>query len=73
MSEQTPPKKQKRLSRREFLIVLGVGVAGLYAGVKLGSPPLRLRLAEWLEESGGPPTKLMPHRMPGLKSCRITR
>jgi isoquinoline 1-oxidoreductase beta subunit len=56
VSEQTPPKKQKRLSRREFLIVLGVGVAGLYAGVKLGSAPLRLRLAEWLEESGGPPT-----------------
>jgi isoquinoline 1-oxidoreductase beta subunit len=56
MNEATHPKKRKRLSRREFLIVLGVGAAGLYAGVKLGTPPLRLRLAEFLEESGGPPT-----------------
>ena len=56
MSEQTHPPKRKRLSRRNFLIMLGVGAAGLYAGVKLGTPPLRLRLAEFLEESGGPPT-----------------
>ncbi len=56
MSDQTHPSKRKRLSRRNFLIMLGVGAAGLYAGVKLGTPPLRLRLAEFLEESGGPPT-----------------
>ena len=58
MSDSTGPKKQKRLNRREFLIVLGVGVAGLYAGVKLGAAPLRLRLVEWLEESGGPPSDI---------------
>ena len=56
MNESTEPQKRKRLSRRGFLIILGVGAAGLYAGVKLGVPVLRLRLAEWLEESGGPPT-----------------
>ena len=58
MSEQTHPPKRKRLSRRNFLIMLGVGAAGLYAGVKLGTPPLRLRLAEFLEESGGPPSDI---------------
>ena len=50
MNESPEPQKRKRLSRRGFLIMLGVGAAGLYAGVKLGVPPLRLRLAEWLEE-----------------------
>jgi isoquinoline 1-oxidoreductase beta subunit len=58
MSEQTHPPKRKRLSRRGFLVMLGVGAAGLYAGVKLGTPPLRLRLAEFLEESGGPPSDI---------------
>jgi len=58
MNTPTPPQKRKRLNRRGFLILLGVGVAGLYAGVKLGIPSLRLRLAEWLEESGGPPTNI---------------
>lgn len=58
MSEETHPPKRKRLSRRNFLIMLGVGAAGLYAGVKLGTPPLRLRLAEFLEESGGPPSDI---------------
>jgi isoquinoline 1-oxidoreductase beta subunit len=56
MNESPEPQKRKRLSRRGFLIMLGVGAAGLYAGVKLGVPSLRLGLAEWLEESGGPPT-----------------
>jgi len=49
---------QKRLSRRDFLIVLGVGAAGLYAGVRLGTPYLRLRLVDWLESSGGPPSNI---------------
>lgn len=55
MSESTKLPKQKRLSRRDFLIVLGVGAAGLFAGVRLSTPALRLRLVEWLEGSGGPP------------------
>ncbi|HSF82915.1 MAG TPA: molybdopterin cofactor-binding domain-containing protein [Anaerolineales bacterium] len=58
MSEGSRPSKRKRLSRRDFLIMLGVGAAGLYVGVKLGTPPLRLRLAEWLEDSGGPPSDI---------------
>lgn len=57
-TEPTHPKKRKRLSRREFLMVLGVGAIGFYIGVKLGTPPLRLRLAEWLEDSGGPPSDI---------------
>jgi len=58
MSEQYRSEKRKLLSRRDFLIVLGVGAAGVYAGVKLVTPPLRLRLAEFLEESGGPPSEI---------------
>ncbi len=58
MSEPTHPPKRKRLSRRDFLIMLGVGAAGLYVGVKLGTPILRLRLAEYLEEAGGPPSDI---------------
>lgn len=58
MSDGPEPVKRKRLSRRDFLIMLGVGAAGVYVGVKLGTPPLRLRLAEWLENSGGPPTNI---------------
>ena len=51
-------EKRRRLSRRDFLIVLGVGSAGLYAGVRLGAPYLRLRLVDWLEGSGGPPSNI---------------
>ena len=56
MNEPVKPRKRRRLSRRDFLIVLGVGAAGFYAGVRLGTPYLRLRLVDFLEESGGPPT-----------------
>ena len=51
-------KKRRKLSRRDFLIVLGVGAAGLYAGVRLGTPYARLRLVDWLEASGGPPSNI---------------
>ena len=57
-NETNQSQKQKRLSRRDFLIVLGVGAAGLYAGVRLGTPYLRLRLVDWLEASGGPPSNI---------------
>lgn len=57
-NEANQPQKRKRLSRRDFLIVLGVGAAGLYAGVRLGTPYLRLRLVDWLEASGGPPSNI---------------
>lgn len=52
------PPKRRSLSRRDFLIVLGVGAAGLYAGVRLGTPFVRLRLVDWLESSGGPPSNI---------------
>jgi isoquinoline 1-oxidoreductase beta subunit len=58
MNESVESRKLRRLSRRDFLIVLGVGAAGLYAGVRLGTPYLRLRLVEFLEESGGPPSNI---------------
>jgi len=58
MSKPPNQSRRRRLSRREFLIMLGVGAAGLYAGIKLGTPPIRLRLAEWLEEAGGPPSDI---------------
>ena len=57
-NETNQSQKRKRLSRRDFLIVLGVGAAGLYAGVRLGTPYLRLRLVDWLEASGGPPSNI---------------
>jgi isoquinoline 1-oxidoreductase beta subunit len=57
-NEPIQTSTQKRLSRRDFLIVLGVGAAGLYAGVRLGTPYLRLRLVDWLESSGGPPSNI---------------
>ena len=50
-----PTSRRKRLGRREFLMMLGVGAAGVFVGVKLGTPLIRLRLAEWVETSGGPP------------------
>jgi isoquinoline 1-oxidoreductase beta subunit len=58
MNEPVESRKRRRLSRRDFLIVLGVGAAGLYAGVRLGTPYLRLRLVDFLEESGGPPSNI---------------
>lgn len=51
-------QKRKRLSRRDFLILLGAGAAGLFVGVRLGAPVIRLRLAEWVESSGGPPSDI---------------
>lgn len=57
-NELIQPSKHKRLSRRDFLIVLGVGAAGFYAGIRLGTPYLRLRLVDWLEQSGGPPSNI---------------
>jgi isoquinoline 1-oxidoreductase subunit beta len=58
MSSEPVPHKKKRLSRRGFLILLGGTAAGLYLGVRLAAPTLRLRLSEWLEDSGGPPLRI---------------
>jgi len=47
--------KKRRLSRRDFLIAAGTAGAGLVVAIRLGTPPVRLRLAEFLEASAGPP------------------
>ncbi len=49
------PKQKRKLSRRDFLVLTGVA-GGLYFGVTLGVLPFaRLKLAEYLDEAGGPP------------------
>ncbi len=48
-------RKKRRLSRREFLIAAGAAGAGLVVAIRLGIPPVRVRLAEFLEASAGPP------------------
>ena len=48
--------KKRRISRRQFLIAAGVGGAALVVGVPtVGVPFARLKLAQFIEESGGPP------------------
>ena len=54
MSEQKEKRKFK-LSRRGFLIAVGVAGGGLLLGVKVGVPFARLRIAEVFESAGGPP------------------
>lgn len=57
MSNETPKVKRK-LSRRDFLIVAGAA-GGLYFGVTLGVLPYaQLKLAEFLDSAGGPPTNI---------------
>jgi isoquinoline 1-oxidoreductase beta subunit len=58
MSATPKPVKQKRMSRRGFLILLGAGAVGLYVGVRLATPPVRLALAHLLENAGGPPASI---------------
>lgn len=51
----TDPKKKRKLSRRDFLVVAGLA-GGLYLGVKLVALPFaQLKLAEFLDAAGGPP------------------
>jgi isoquinoline 1-oxidoreductase subunit beta len=57
MSEKTPQTKRK-FSRRDFLVLTGVA-GGLYFGVTLGVLPFaRLKLAEFLDSAGGPPSSV---------------
>lgn len=46
-------KKKRKLSRRGFLILLGVGGAGLVVGVQFGVPFARRKIAEFIEGSDG--------------------
>ena len=55
MSTENQPRK-RRFTRREFLIGAGLATAGLVIGAKLGTEPARLKIAEVLESSGGPPS-----------------
>ena len=46
MTETGPAKKKRKLSRREFLIALGVTGGGLLLGTRIGLPFARLKVAE---------------------------
>ena len=48
----TDQEKRKVISRRDFLILLGVG-SGLLIGVRLGIPFSRLKIAEVLDSGEG--------------------
>lgn len=50
--------KRRKLTRRDFLMFVGV-TGGLYVGIKLGVLPFaQLKLAEFLDSSGGPPSSI---------------
>ncbi|NCP88205.1 MAG: xanthine dehydrogenase family protein molybdopterin-binding subunit [Anaerolineae bacterium CG_4_9_14_3_um_filter_57_17] len=56
MSE--PQKTKRKLTRRDFLVLTGAA-GGLYLGVTLGVLPFaQLKLAEFLDSSGGPPSNI---------------
>ena len=51
-----PHQKKRRITRRQFLIVAGASGAAALVGLRvLGLPYARLRLADYLDSSGGPP------------------
>ena len=51
-----PAKKPRRMTRRQFLIVAGASGAAALVGLRvLGLPHARLRIADYLDSSGGPP------------------
>lgn len=54
----SPSKPSRKLTRRDFLVVAGVGGAA-YFGVTLGVLPYaQLKLAEFLDSAGGPPSNI---------------
>jgi isoquinoline 1-oxidoreductase beta subunit len=54
MTEVTETKKKRRLSRRGFLVVLGVAGGGLLLGAKVGVPFARLKIAEIFDSGAAP-------------------
>jgi isoquinoline 1-oxidoreductase beta subunit len=51
-----PAKRRWRLTRRGFLIGAGLLGTGLALGIPLGTPYARLKIAEFFNGEGGPPT-----------------
>ena len=50
----TEPKEKRKLSRRDFLIVVGVAGGGLLLGTKVGLPFARLKVAELFDSGAAP-------------------
>ncbi|MFN8492747.1 MAG: molybdopterin cofactor-binding domain-containing protein [Caldilineaceae bacterium] len=57
-SPVSTPRRKWRITRRGFLIGVGVAGAGLALGVPFGLPYARLKMAEMLTNGGGPPGSL---------------
>ena len=48
------PKKERKISRRDFLIIVGVAGGGLLLGTKVGLPFARLKVAELFDSGAAP-------------------
>lgn len=58
VAEPKPAKRRWRMSRRGFLIGLGIVGGGLALGYAVGLPYMHLKVAESLDGAGGPPSNL---------------
>jgi isoquinoline 1-oxidoreductase beta subunit len=54
MAKADKTKKKRKLTRREFLIALGVAGGGLLIGTRVGLPFARLKVAELFDSGSAP-------------------